>query len=153
MSVSKLIILISLSLILGMSSCKKDQIFEELPLEGNYYEPGDSSGFATIQAVQVKQWGINLAGDTVSLEAIISIQVPEEFFNNSNLFDPSVAVTSVFYLNGVAHPVKYQDGVYTFNNFFRLMKDKDNTLALFVKLTDSANELRRVSNTYVFRVN
>ena len=153
MKVSIIKNILCLSIILCIISCKKDDIFNTSILEGNLYDPTDSSGYVTIEKINVDKWGINTSGDTVTLSALVSLIVPESHFNESNVFSPVQQVKCVFYLNGVAYPVTFKDGKYTFNNYYRLMKDRENSLVLYAKLTERGDELKRISNTYVFRLN
>jgi hypothetical protein len=146
-----LFILIFSSLII--SSCKKDPIMTDLKLVGNYYENNDSSAFLTINSVAVRKWGLTLSGDTNTLDAVININIPEDYFYDQNINNPKTKVECIFYLNGKAHYVKYTDGVYSLNNFFSQMKNKENTLIVNAKLLERNNEMKRVSNIYKFRIN
>ncbi len=143
--------LIFISLLI--SSCKKDPLITDLKLQGNFYENDDSTGFVNINSIAVRKWGITSSGDTNTLDAVINIDIPKDYFYNQDVFNPKTKVDCIFYLNGKVHLVVFKDGVYSFNNFFGQMKNKENTLILYAKMLDRNNQLKRISNIHKFRLN
>lgn len=139
--------------IFSISACKKDASITELEFIGNYYIDNDSSKFIGINSIDVRKWGITLTGDTNTLDAVIKFEIPKEMFYDQNLKNPKTQIDCLFYLNGKSHLVTLKDGIYSFNNFFSQMKNKENTLVVYAKLTQKNNELKRISNIYRFRIN
>lgn len=137
----------------SITACKKDSSITDLELIGNYYIENDSSKFIEINSIDVRKWGITLSGDTNTLDAVINFNIPDEMFYDQNLKNPKTKIDCIFYLNGKSHVVALKDGIYSFNNFFSQMRNKENTFIVYAKLLDRNNELRRISNVYRFRIN